>query len=112
MLWTQEIVVGLCELKGAGWPFEAAWRRVLEVHPPSGRDRGPERPTLFAAADHGDESVVEFMHRACGDAWHGRRPALAHLHVLLDHLDDEMTVSGRPVTRARSRGRARASAVA
>jgi hypothetical protein len=95
MEWTELVVRRLAERKLAGVPFERAWRDALEEHPPRGRDRGPERPSLLDA----EPSVVEFFRGACSDAWHGRRPELARLDVAL--LDASRT----PGIEASSRSR-------
>lgn len=84
MSWTSKMVDELVTLKRTGVDdYEVAWRMAEKAHPPMGRDLGSPRPTLFPETGL-DESVVEFMHRACGDAWHGRRPELRGLQVLLE----------------------------
>jgi hypothetical protein len=79
MSWQSDVVDTMLDLKRDGQSFDGAWRAALELHPPRGRDMGPERPTLLDR----DESVVAFFRAACSDAWHNRRPALQHFHASL-----------------------------
>jgi hypothetical protein len=79
MEWTELVVTRLAESKAAGASFERAWRLALEAHPPRNRDQGPAVPSLLDS----EPSVVEFFRAACSDAWHGRRPELAHLDAAL-----------------------------
>jgi hypothetical protein len=79
MEWTELVVTRLAESKQAGASFERAWRLALEAHPPRNRDQGPAVPSLLDS----EPSVVEFFRAACSDAWHGRRPELAHLDAAL-----------------------------
>lgn len=95
MEWTELVVRRLAECKRAGVPFERAWRDALEEHPPRGRDQGPQRPSLLDS----EPSVVEFFRAACSDAWHGRRPALAHLGTVV------LDAGGTPGVAAQSRSR-------
>lgn len=80
MTWEARVVAHLCECKAAGVPFQTAWNRAMVLHPPRGRDLGPERPQLWKIPEL---SVVDFFHAAADDAWHGRRPALQHFHPSL-----------------------------
>jgi hypothetical protein len=80
--WASELVDTMCDLKRAGYDFNTAWAMAIQQHPA----RGPKLhdiPTenLFEAAREGD-GPVQFMHRACFDAWHGLRPALGNLRIL------------------------------
>lgn len=81
--WTTEVVDELVVLKrGGGVSFDQAWRQVLATHPPRGRDVGPSAPTLFASLE--EPAPVEFLRRACSDAWHGERPELRILPLLME----------------------------
>lgn len=79
--WNTRVVEHLRDCKRRGLGFEDAWVTAMRMHPPSGSDWGPERPTLFGI--DGDVSLVAFFKRACEDAWFGRRPALQHFHPSL-----------------------------
>jgi hypothetical protein len=78
--WAEAIVDRLAALKLAGMVFDDAWRWALAEHPPRGSEfRGMGPLTLLKP--RGELDPVEFMRRACDDAWHGRRPQLAALSV-------------------------------
>lgn len=78
--WQAKVVECLCGLRRAGLDFESSWKKAMTLHPPRGRDCGPERPTLWS---DGEMPLVAFFRRACDDAWHGRQPALQHFHPSL-----------------------------
>jgi hypothetical protein len=77
--WQALVVETMLELRRDGQDFDGAWNAAMTLHPPRGRDLGPERPTLLDR----DESLVMFFRRCCEDAWHGRRPGLAHFDASL-----------------------------
>lgn len=79
MSWQSDVVDTMRDLRRDGQDFDGAWNTAITLHPPRGRDMGPERPTLLDR----DESVVMFFRRVCEDAWAGRQPALAHFHPSL-----------------------------
>jgi hypothetical protein len=79
--WSSRVIDELAELKAQGYDFQEAWRAAMQEHPPRGRDRGMRAPALFDDERHVEpvESPVEFLKRACEDAWRGRRPVLRYL---------------------------------
>lgn len=80
-MWARNVVSCLCEMKRQGQDFEAAWKRAIMLYKPSGRSaRDGEQLSL----EEPSETLVEFLHRACRDAWHGERPALGALPDLVD----------------------------
>lgn len=115
MNWTERVVADLREGKNRGLTFDGAWQRALKRHPLPNRDRDRREPAadLFAAAgvyvnteveDRDERTMIRMVadwslnpddgepfldafHRFCGDAWHGRREALAYLSVLLEGGD-------------------------
>lgn len=86
--WASALVDTMCDLKRKGHPFDRAWEMALRKHPVQGVGwREIETENLFESADVGD-GPVSFMHRACSDAWHDRKPALRNLRVLSDSEGD------------------------
>lgn len=97
MTWEEQITATLCQLKLAGHTFTEAWAEAIELHPPRGRYAGPTRPSLLD-----DESLADFLMRACQDAWEGRRPMLAHLPSLMEHIGVDGSSYARPSKRSTS----------
>jgi hypothetical protein len=99
-MWHSRVIETMAGLKVAGVPFELAWRRAMVLHPPRRMDMGPDVPTLFDGLDFDgpDVSLVDFLHDACADAWHGRRAVLRGLVTLQLTLTD---VDSRPEPRDR-----------
>ena len=89
--WAAEVVDALAADKRAGVPFELAWKRAIELHPPRPSDLGPREPSLL------DEELcpVEFLRVECSDAWHGRRPKVQHLRELLHLLSHDHSSGAR-----------------
>jgi hypothetical protein len=96
-MWHSQVIDEMSEMKDAGVPFETAWRLALQRHPPRSMDLGPQVATLFD--DEAQETpLVEWVRRACSDAWFGRRPVLRGLVAITggllgrDPLDEPRTV--------------------
>jgi hypothetical protein len=90
--WASQVVDSMRTSKAAGMDFEWAWAEALLVHPPGRReaDTGAQL-SLYGVRD---ETQVEFLRRACEDAWSGRRPLLRRLPGLLEMVgDDHATVA-------------------
>jgi hypothetical protein len=68
--WTTDVVDHLCVLKRQGVGFDDAWNQAMIAHRPTRRDR-----------DGGAASLYAFHHRACADAWYGRRPKLQYFSL-------------------------------
>jgi hypothetical protein len=98
MSWQSDVVDCMLDLRRDGLAFDVAWTRAIKLHPPRPRDLGPERPQLWQVPE---ETVVEHFRRSCSDAWHNRRPALAHFHPSLLIARDE---DGPGDTAAQARG--------
>lgn len=102
MNWSSCIIEELARLKRRGLTFEAAWQSALEAHRPRNGDRGAGPMRLFDEAGRREaaESVVDFTYRVASDAWHNRRPALAHLGHMRDLLDGLEEASSERRSRA------------
>jgi hypothetical protein len=92
MSWERKMTEALADLKAQGMGFREAWDHALLLHPPRGRYYGPRQPEL------GDESMLEFLERACDDAWHGRRPALQDLPILMEAIGQDRSSFARKKT--------------
>lgn len=91
LMWSEEMVDRLCALKLTGMAFEAAWAVALSEIPPAGREF---RGELTLLVDPREMDPVEFLRRACSDAWAGRKPHLAALQKgLQDVLDGDGVIA-------------------
>jgi hypothetical protein len=86
MTWEAKVTEAMCQLKAEGKDFREAWHEALLMHPPSGRFYGPRQTELIDTGSERAETMLEFLERACDDAWHLRRPALAHLPILMEAI--------------------------
>lgn len=89
--WVSGVIDELARCKRRGMTFEMAWAVSYRKHRPSRRDvQGVEAGDLFEMAKAlEEESLPQFVKRAADDAWHGRRPELAHLTNL--RLDGDLS---------------------
>lgn len=94
--WRDAVVATLAECKADGMLFSDAWEVAMRRHPPRAMELGPERATLF---DLDEPSVVDFMHQACSDAWHGRKPWLSGVREGLEAIATERPAAGALDTR-------------
>lgn len=95
MGWSEAMVDRLAALKLTGLDFDSCWAIALRENVPFGREH---RGELTLLSDPRETDPVEFLRRACEDAWHGRRPVLRHLEPALRDLSGTITmhrVSGR-----------------
>lgn len=92
--WHSKVIDYLCELKAAGYGYDAAWELAINRHKPRARDVMPEeRPTLFAIRTD-EETTLEFLNRVTYDAWHDLNPHLRHVAGLRDgDLGEILTVT-------------------
>jgi hypothetical protein len=98
MSWQQVVVGRLIELRAQDGPdFERHWTATLKLYPPTGRDVGPARPTLFDEQGRAAHTLIGFFKRVCDNAYHdrvgpkgsGNGPALRHFRAdILHALDD------------------------
>jgi hypothetical protein len=86
MDWTSRVIEELCRSKAAGVSFEEAWTAAMLRHKPGLREQDAVAEDLFddARASRDGEPFSVFLRRVCADAWHGWRPELRGLAVLMD----------------------------
>lgn len=101
MSWSGELVDHLCDLKRAGYGFDAAWRTAIKAHPPEQTRRAAEPTNLFEVAAPEFEPLEDFLRRACADAWAGRRPELARLPALMEDEVFPVAVTRHAMGRSR-----------
>ena len=93
-MWQQDVVAFLRDCKDHGWDFAPAWELALRRYPPRGAGMGQRQLTL---EDDGEPTLVQFLERACSDAWHGRCPALARLSTDLVDVPSDVRFGRAPL---------------
>lgn len=91
MSWTARMIELLVEAKREGYSFQWAWDDALLANPPRRREVG-EVQLMLVKGDDAVESQEAFLYRVCEDAWHGRKPLLAHMPGLMDMVADDQSV--------------------
>lgn len=92
-MWSSDVIASLCDAKRSGVRFDVAWERAMVMFPPRGPGFGQRQLSLMAGRE---EPLDAFLRRAAEDAWHGRRPYLAHLSPdLMDVREGLGMFSGR-----------------